>query len=123
LADTFIMARRSVSIASLVWFCRASSHESITWTGVSSHTMTHVVSPPSSCAKISGDKAGGKAGSERRRKTVAPKRRNAPKSAGRRNSLAAGKETNEFGIRGSESRSRLTLRNAKKFARTSDVSN
>ena len=43
---------------------------------------------------ISGDKAGGKAGSERRRKTVKPKRRNAPKSAGRRISLAAGKETN-----------------------------
>ena len=43
---------------------------------------------------MSGDKAGGKAGSERRRKTVTPKRRNAPKSAGRRNSLVAGKETN-----------------------------
>jgi signal transduction histidine kinase len=43
---------------------------------------------------ISGDKAGGKAGSERRRKTATPKRRNDPKSAGRRNSLAADKETN-----------------------------
>src|SRR5215469_15962938 len=42
---------------------------------------------------MSGDKAGGRAGSERRRKTVTPKRRNAPKSAGRRNSLAAVKET------------------------------